>query len=353
MEAFKPFIAKAASGSSLSEHETKCAFDLIFEGAVTPAQLGGFLLALRARGETAEEIAGAVSALRQKMIRIVAPGGAIDIVGTGGDGQDTYNISTLAALITAACGVPVAKHGNRAASSKSGASDVLGALGVGLDLVPRELEACLREAGICFMFACAHHPAIRHAAGVRAQLGTRTVFNLIGPLANPASAEYQLLGVFSRDWCEPLAHVLRKLGSNRAWVVHGSDGLDEATTTGPTFVTELFKDEIRSFEIVPEDAGIPRAPLRSLAGGGPAHNAAALDAVLGGAKGAYRDIAVLNAAIALIVAGKAEDLKHGALLAAGAIDDGRAADTLARLVKMSNRAAVPQAAGALHAAKVL
>ena len=338
MDAFKPLIAKAATGSSLTEAEAKAAFELIFAGSVTEAQLGGFLMVLRTRGETVAEITGAVIAMRERMLRVAAPPGAIDIVGTGGDGHGTLNISTLAALITAACGVPVAKHGNRAASSKSGASDVLSALGVGLELAPHDVETCIKESGIGFMAARTHHLSMRHAALVRAELGTRTIFNLLGPLANPAGVKYQVLGVFAKAWLEPLARVLRNLGSKRVWLVHGSDGLDEATTTGPSFVTALDRGEIRSFEILPEDAGISRAALTDLAGGDPAANAAALRGVLGGAKNAYRDIAVLNAAIALIVAGKAEHLKHGAALAAAAIDDGRAAGTLAKLVKVSNRA---------------
>jgi anthranilate phosphoribosyltransferase len=342
MEAFRPLIAKLATGSGLTELEARTAFDLIFAGSVTPAQLGGFLMALRARGETVSELLGAVAALQQKMVRVAAPPGAIDIVGTGADGHGTYNISTLAALIVAACAVPVAKHGNRAASSKSGASDVLHALGVRTELAPADIEACIREAGIGFMAAQTHHAAMRHAAQVRAELGTRTIFNLIGPLANPARVEYQVIGVFSRAWLEPLAHVLLQLGSKRVWVLHGSDGLDEATTTGPTFVAELNDGAIRSFEILPEDAGISRASLASLTGGDPAANAAALHAVLSGAKNAYRDIAVFNAAIALIVAGKAVDLRHGAALAAAAVDDGRAADTLAKLVKVSNYASTSQ-----------
>ena len=351
MDAFKPLIAKVATGSSLTEVEAKAAFDLIFAGSVTPAQLGGFLLALRARGETIAEITGAAAALRARMLRVAAPPGAIDIVGTGGDGHGTRNISTLAALIAAACGVPVAKHGNRAASSRSGASDVLSALGVGLELTAWEIEACIKEAGIGFMAARAHHPAMRHAAPVRAELGTPTIFNLIGPLANPAGVKFQVLGVFARGWLEPLAQVLRNLGSKRVWLVHGSDGLDEATTTGPTFVTALEGGHIRSFQIAPEDAGISRASLADLAGGDPAANAAALRGVLGGAKNAYRDIAVLNAAVALVVARKADDLKHGAALAAAALDEGLAAETLAKLVQVSNRASPPPNGVAVAAAR--
>ncbi len=338
MDAFKPLIAKASAGPGLTEGEASTAFRLIFEGRVTPVQLAGFLMALKARGETVAELFGAVTAMRERMLRVTAPPGAIDIAGTGGDGHGTYNISTLAALIAAACGVPVAKHGNHAASSKSGASDVLHALGAGMALPPADIEACIREAGIGFMAARTHHVAMRHAAEVRAELGTRTIFNLIGPLANPAGVEYQVIGVFAREWLEPLAHVLRKLGAKRAWLLHGSDGLDEATTTGPTFAAALESGEIRSFEIVPEDAGIPRSSLADLIGGDPASNAAALHRVLGGAKNAYRDIAVFNAAIALLVAGKVKDLRHGAVLAAAAIDEGRAAGTLAKFIKASNRA---------------
>jgi len=352
MEAFKTLIAKVAAGASLTETESRCAFELIFAGEVTPAQLAAFLMALRLRGETIAEITGAVLALRENMLRVNAPPGAIDIVGTGGDGHGTLNISTLAALIVAACGVPVAKHGNRAASSKSGASDVLSALGVGVDLSAREAEACLREVGIGFLSARTHHPAMRHAASVRTELGTRTIFNLLGPLANPASVKCQLLGVFSKDWLLPLARVMRNLGAKRVWLVHGSDGLDEITTTGPTFVTALDRGEIRSFEVTPEDAGIRRGTLADLQGGDPFANAAALRDVLEGKRNPYRDIAVLNAAAALIVAGRAENLGQGAALAAAALDDGRAAETLSKLIKVSNKylgelddAAVPAAGG--------
>ncbi|WP_051335409.1 anthranilate phosphoribosyltransferase [Methylocapsa acidiphila] len=339
MDAFKPLIAKVATGSSLTESEAEAAFHHIFSGEVTPAQLGGFLLALRVRGETVEEISGAVMAMRAKMLAVEAPTGAIDIVGTGGDGHGTYNVSTLASLIVAACGVPVAKHGNRAASSRSGASDVLSALGVRTGLPPEEVAACVAEAGIGFMMAQTHHAAMRHVAPARAELGARTIFNLLGPLANPAGVKRQLLGVFAARWLEPLAQVLRRLGSERVWLIHGTDGLDEATTTGPSFVTALEGGAIRSFEITPEAAGLPRASLSDLIGGDPATNAAALKSVLDGARTPYRDIAVLNAAAALVVAEKAVDLREGAALASEAIDRGAAADTLAKLVKVSNRSA--------------
>lgn len=337
MESFKPLIAKVATGASLTQAEASAAFNDMLSGEVTPAQMGGFLMALRVRGETVEEITGAVSAMRAKMLKVDAPADAIDIVGTGGDGHGSYNVSTLASIIVAACGVPVAKHGNRAASSKSGSSDVLTALGVKIGLPAPAVAACIREAGVGFMMAQTHHAAMRHVGAARAELGTRTIFNLLGPLSNPAGVKRQLLGVFSAAWLEPLAQVLRNLGSERVWLVHGADGLDEVTTTGPTKVTALEDGQIRSFEISPEMAGLPRAQLADLKGGDADFNAAALRAVLDGAKNAYRDIAVFNAAAALVVAGKAKDLQEGARLAQKAIDDGAARDALAALVKASNR----------------
>jgi anthranilate phosphoribosyltransferase len=294
-------------------------------------------MALRVRGETVDEITGAASAMRAKMLRVNAPPGTIDIVGTGGDGSGSWNVSTLAAIITAAAGVPVAKHGNRAASSKSGASDVLTALGVAIGLQPPAIEACLREANIGFMMAPTHHAATRHVAPVRIEFGTRTIFNILGPLSNPASVKRQLAGVFSREWCAPMAEVLRNLGSEKVWVVHGSDGLDEITTTGPTFVAQLDKGKVETFEVTPEDAGLKRASPADLRGGDPAHNAQALHAVLDGAQTAYRDIALINAAGALLVAGKAANLKEGVALGAAAIESGKAKATLAKLVEVSNR----------------
>ena len=337
MDAFKPLIAKVATGASLTQAEAAAAFNDMLSGEVTPAQMGAFLMALRVRGESVEEITGAVSAMRAKMLRVAAPADAIDIVGTGGDGHGSYNVSTLAALIVAACGAPVAKHGNRAASSKSGSSDVLTALGVKIGLSAEAVSACIRDAGIGFMMAQTHHAAMRHVGSVRAELGTRTIFNLLGPLSNPAGVKRQLLGVFSAAWLEPLAQVLRNLGSERVWLVHGADGLDEVTTTGPTKVAALENGEIRTFEITPEMAGLRRAALADLKGGDADFNAAALRAVLAGEKNAYRDIAVINAAAALIVAGKATDLKDGAALAQQALDSGAARDVLAALVTASNR----------------
>jgi len=337
MDSFKPLLGKAATGASLTRAEAEMAFNDMLSGEVTPAQMGAFLMALRVRGETVEEITGAVRAMRAKMLVVKAPAEAIDIVGTGGDSSGSYNVSTLASIITAACGVPIAKHGNRAASSKSGASDVLSALGVAVGVTPAQVEACIRDAGIGFMAAPTHHAATRHVAPVRVELGTRTIFNILGPLSNPANVKRQLVGVFSRALLEPLAHVFLNLGSEKVWLVHGSDGLDEMTTTGATYVSALEDGKVSSFEVTPEEAGLSRANPADLKGGDPAHNAAALRAVLDGAKSAYRDIAVFNAAAALIVAGKADGLKHGAAIAAEAIDSGRARAVLERLVAVSNR----------------
>ncbi len=337
MEAFKPMLAKVATGASLTRAEAERAFDNMLSGEVTPAQMGAFLMALRVRGENVDEITGAVTAMRSKMLAVKAPAGAVDIVGTGGDGSGSYNVSTLASLITAACGVPVAKHGNRALSSKSGASDVLSALGVTVGVTPRQVEACIVEAGIGFMMAPTHHAATRHVAPARVELGTRTIFNILGPLSNPANVKRQLVGAFSRGLLEPMANVLKNLGSERVWLVHGSDGLDEMTTTGPTHVAELKDGAVRSFTVTPEEAGLPRATPADLRGGDPAHNAAALNAVLDGLKSPYRDIAVFNAAAALIVGGKAETLREGAAIAAGALDSGKAKATLAKLVEVSGK----------------
>ena len=336
MDGFKPILARIAAGERLPRGVAEEAFDTILSGDVTQAQIGAFLMGLRVRGETVEEITGAVASMRKRMARVEAPAGAIDIVGTGGDGQGTYNISTLAAIIVAACGVPVAKHGNRAASSRSGASDVLSALGVGVGLAPDHVGRCIREAGIGFMTAQAHHPAMRHVGGARAELGLRTIFNILGPLSNPAGVGRQLLGVPAPQWLETLAVVLKNLGSERVWVMHGSDGLDELTLTGSSRVVALEDGVIRAFDITPEEAGLPRADGAALRGGDPAHNAAALRAVLDGARNPYRDVAVLNAAAALVIAEVAGDLREGAERAAQALDDGRARATLDRLIAFSN-----------------
>jgi anthranilate phosphoribosyltransferase len=336
MDAFKPLIAKVAAGLPLSASEAEVAFSQILSGESTPAQTAGFLMALRVRGETVDEVTGAVKAMRGKMLAVPHVAGAIDVVGTGGDASGSWNVSTLAGLIVAACGVPVAKHGNRAASSKSGTADVLQALGVKIGLTPAEVSACVAKAGFAFMLAPAHHPAMRHVGPVRTELGTRTIFNLLGPLSNPAGVSRILLGVFAPSWQQPIAETLRDLGTEAAWVVHGSDGLDEITTTGPTHVVELKGGEIRSFEINPEDAGLPLSEPEALKGGEPGQNAAALTAVVDGAKNAYRDIAIFNAAAALLVAGKAVDLKDGARQAAAALDSGKVKAVLAAVVAASN-----------------
>jgi anthranilate phosphoribosyltransferase len=336
MDSFKPYLAKVATGASLTRDESRAAFNDLLSGEVTPAQGGAFLMALRVRGEALDEIVGAVAAMRGRMLRVDAPTNAIDIVGTGGDHSGSYNISTLASIIVSGCGVPVAKHGNRAASSRSGTADVLAALGVKLGLDPAGLQRCLSETKLCFMFAQAHHAAMRHVAPVRVELGTRTLFNLLGPLSNPAGVRRQLLGVFSEAWLDPLTHVLKELGSERVWAVHGSDGLDEITTTGPTHVTALENGTIRRFMLKPEDIGLPTAKPEDLKGSDPEHNAAQLRAVLDGARTAYRDVGLFNAAASLVVAGEAKDVRDGLDRASRALDSGAARDVLHRLVKVSN-----------------
>jgi anthranilate phosphoribosyltransferase len=298
--------------------------------------MGGLLMALRVRGETVDEITGAVTVMREKMLRVVAPPDAIDVVGTGGDASGSYNISTCAAFIVAGAGVPVAKHGNRALSSRSGAADVLGALGVALDLTPEGVARCIRDAGIGFMFAPAHHPAMKNVGPTRAELGTRTIFNLLGPLSNPAGVRRQMVGVFSRHWIEPLAQVLRNLGSESAWVVHGSDGLDEITTSGPTHVAALERGTVRTFTISPEDVGFAPVKPEALRGGDAEDNAQALSDVLRGKKGPYRDVAILNAAAGLIVAARAKDLEQAVALATKSVDSGEAEGRLDRLIRVSN-----------------
>ncbi|MCK8782359.1 anthranilate phosphoribosyltransferase [Rhizobium sp. NTR19] len=335
MADLKPLIARVANGESLSREEAQAAFDILMSGEATPSQIGGFLMALRVRGETVAELTGAVATMRAKMLPVEAPADAIDIVGTGGDGLGTYNISTLASLIVAGCKVPVAKHGNRALSSKSGTADTLSVLGVNLEIGPQLISRCIRQAGIGFMFASMHHAAMRHVGPSRVELGTRTIFNLLGPLSNPAGAKRQLLGVFSPRWLEPIAEVLRDLGSENVWVVHG-DGMDEITTTGITQVTALENGRIRSFELTPMDFGVQAASMDELKGGDGTANAAALRAVLAGARNAYRDISLCNAAASLVVAGKAETIMDGMTLAAQSLDSGQAAAALDRLVAVSN-----------------
>ncbi len=338
MDDIKGLLGKVADGNALSEQEAETAFDTIMSGDATPAQIGAFLMALRVRGETVDEITAAARIMRSKALHLQAPDGAMDVVGTGGDGGGTLNISTGAAIVVAGCGVPVAKHGNRALSSRCGAADVLGALGVNIDTDMSLIEKSMAEAGIGFMMAPRHHSATRHVAGPRVELATRTIFNILGPLSNPANVQRLLVGVFAADWVEPMAQVLGKLGAEKAWVVHGSDGLDELTTTGASSVAELKDGKVTSFEVSPEDAGLPRAAAADLKGGDAEYNAAAMRAMLAGDSGAFRDIVCYTAGAAMIVADRAADLKQGAALAAEAIDSGKAAAALQRMVEITNEA---------------
>ncbi|UZE47175.1 anthranilate phosphoribosyltransferase [Rhodopseudomonas sp. P2A-2r] len=336
MDNLRAIIGKVATGATLSRDESSAAFDSMMSGEATPSQMGGLLMALRVRGETVDEITGAVSAMRSKMLTVTAPAGAVDVVGTGGDGSGSVNVSTCASFIVAGAGVPVAKHGNRALSSKSGAADVLAALGIKIDITPEQVGRCIQQTGIGFMFAPTHHPAMKNVGPTRVELATRTIFNLLGPLSNPAGVTRQMVGVFSRQWVQPLAQVLKNLGSESAWVVHGSDGLDEITLTGPTFVAALENGNIRTFEVTPEEAGLPRAHGDALKGGDAQANAVALQSVLDGKPGAFRDVALLNAAAALIVAGKAKDLKEGVALGQKSLDSGAALQKMKHLVTVSN-----------------
>ncbi|MGN6410438.1 MAG: anthranilate phosphoribosyltransferase [Nitrobacter sp.] len=336
MDDLKALIGKVATGATLTREEAASAFDSMMSGEATPSQMGGLLMALRVRGETVDEITGAVAAMRSKMLGVTAPPDGVDVVGTGGDGSGSVNVSTCASFIVAGAGVPVAKHGNRALSSKSGAADCLAALGIKIDLTPEQVGRCVNEAGVGFMFAPTHHPAMKNVGPTRVELATRTIFNLLGPLSNPAGVKRQMVGVFSRKWVEPLAQVLKNLGSDSVWVVHGSDGLDEITLTGPTFVAALENGNIRTFEVTPDDAGLSRAGGDALKGGDAEANAASLRGVLEGRPGAFRDVALLNAAAALVVAGKAKDLKDGTALGAKSLDSGAAMDKLKRLIAISN-----------------
>ena len=335
----KPTLAILQEGRPLTSVEATAAFEIILSGAATPSQIGAFLAALRVRGETVDEIAAGVGVMRANALKVKVPTHVLDTCGTGGDGSGSYNISTAVAIVAAACGAYVAKHGNRALGSKSGSSEVLESLGVKLTLSPAALEQCINDVGIGFLFAPRHHAAMRHVGPTRQELGFRTIFNLLGPLSNPAGANRQLLGVFDKQWVEPLAQVLKKLGSERAWVVHGSDGMDELTTTGPSTVAELRKGEVTVFEVTPEDAGLERATPEDLAGGTPDENAAAMTALLDGETGAYRDIVLLNTAAALMVCNKADNLKEGAEMAALAIDDGGAKAVLGNLVATTQKLA--------------
>ena len=338
MMSLKPILARLALGETMTEREAEDAFGILMEGEATPAQIAGMLMAMRVRGETVAEMTGAVRAMRARMTAIDAPPNAIDLVGTGGDNIGTLNISTAAAFVAAGCGVPVAKHGNKALSSKSGASDVLGALGINLDLPIPALAEVLRKVGMVFLAAPRHHAALRHAAGPRVELGTRTIFNLLGPLTSPARVKRQMTGAFAPQWLRPMAETLARTGTEHAWLVHGQ-GLDELTLAGPSDVVEVKDGQIRAFTITPEDAGLPAAPVEALLGGTPAENAEALVALLQGVHGPYRDCVVLNAAAALVVAGETTELRTAAQRAARAIDDGAALAVLEHLRAATNPAA--------------
>ena len=335
MSALKPHIAKVAAGNTLSFEEAREAFDIIMSGDATPGQIGGFRMALRVRGEAVSEISGAVATMRDKMLRVEAPAGAVDIVGTGGDGSHSLNISTASAFVIAGAGVPVAKHGNRGLSSQTGSADVLTGLGIKIDLTPEAIGGCIARAGVGFMFAPSHHPAMKHVGPVRGELGTRTIFNLLGPLSNPAGVGRQMVGVFAPEWIVPVAEALKALGADHAWVAHG-DGYDEITTTGETDVAELVGGAIRTFRLTPEMVGLKRHTKQDLRGGDANYNAEALQKLLSGAPGAYRDTVLMNAGAGLVVAGKAATLEDGVKQAAASIDTGKAKAVLETLVKVSN-----------------
>lgn len=338
-DSLKPLIGTAAD-RPLSREEAETAFTILFEGEATPAQMGGFLMALRTRGETVDEYAAAAAVMRAKCNKVTAPAGAIDIVGTGGDGKGTLNISTATAFVVAGAGVPVAKHGNRNLSSKSGAADALTQMGVNVMVGPQIVEKALEKAGIAFMMAPMHHPAMAHVGPVRAELGTRTIFNILGPLTNPASVKRQLTGAFSADLIRPMAETLGRLGAERAWLVHGGDGTDELSISAPSQLAALEEDgSIREAEIHPEDAGLPVHPFEHILGGTPQENGRAFRALLDGAPGAYRDAVLLNAAAALVVAGRAADLRQGVEQARESLDSGAARTCIETLARITSEAA--------------
>lgn len=335
-KALVPFLKKVTDGESLDFEEARQAFEIIMSGGATHSQIAAFLTGLRMRGEVVDEISAAVKVIREKALPISAPAGAMDIVGTGGDGAGTLNISTTTALVVAACGVPIAKHGNRALSSKSGAADVLSELGINLDADFSVIEQSIREAGIGFMLAPRHHASFKHVGPVRVEMGVRTVFNILGPLCNPAGVKRYHIGVFAEEWVRPMAEVLARLGCEKAWVVHGADGLDELSTTGTNVVCEVNGDNIREFTLEPEEAGLTRASLEDLKGGDGKYNAGRLHALLAGEKDAYRDIVLLGAAASLLIADRVDGLKQGVALAAEAIDSGKAMQVLENLKQITN-----------------
>ncbi|MDB0052899.1 anthranilate phosphoribosyltransferase [Ascidiaceihabitans sp.] len=336
-DALKPLIDAAANGP-LTREQAQTAFGILFEGEATPSQIGGFLMALRTRGETVDEYAAAAAVMRAKCHAVSAPAGAMDIVGTGGDGKNTLNISTATAFVVAGAGVTVAKHGNRNLSSKSGASDALTQMGLNVMVGPEVVEKALNEAGIGFMMAPMHHPAIAHVMPTRAELGTRTIFNILGPLTNPAGVKRQLTGAFSRDLIRPMAETLGQLGSEKAWLVHGSDGTDELTITGVSWVSALENGQVTDFEINPEDAGLPIHPFEDIIGGTPEENARDFNALLDGVQNAYRDAVLLNSAAALVVADVATDLEQGVEMARTSIDSGAARDKITAVARITQEA---------------
>ncbi len=337
-DTLKPLLDAAANGP-LTREQARTAFDILFEGEATPSQIGGLLMALRTRGETVDEYAAAAAAMRAKCNKVRAPEGAMDIVGTGGDGKGTLNISTATAFVVAGAGVIVAKHGNRNLSSKSGAADALGQMGIKVMVGAPVVERALHEAGIGFMMAAMHHPAIAHVMPTRSELGTRTIFNILGPLTNPAGVKRQLTGAFSRDLIRPMAETLRALGSERAWLVHGSDGTDELTITGISWVSALAPEgTISDFELHPEMAGLPVHPFEEILGGTPEENTVHFNALLDGAQSAYRDAVLLNSAAALVVADAAPDLKTGVEMARASIDSGAARAKITAVAQITQAA---------------
>lgn len=336
MSTIQDFIRKVSDGETLSRDEAAAAFELLMSGEANEAQVAGFLMALRMRGETVDEITGAAGVMRAKATGVPAPEGSVDTCGTGGDASGTFNISTCSAFVVAGAGIPVAKHGNKSISSKSGSADVLAALGVKLDVSPETVSRSIDEAGIGFMFAPAHHSAMKHVGPARAALGVRTIFNLLGPLANPAGAKRQVIGVFDRAWLRPIAEVLQNLGSEALWVVHGEDGLDELTTTGKSHVVSLKDGVITEFTVHPEDMNLTTVAPALLKGGEADENARAIEAVLDGERGPFRDIVLMNAGAALLVGGLVDELGDGVALAGAAIDEGKAKAALKRLVEVTN-----------------
>lgn len=332
----KPFLAKVSEHQALTFDEATSAFEIIMSGRASPSQIAGFLVALRMRGENIDEISAAVNVIRSKAIPIKAPANAIDIVGTGGTGSGKLNISTASAIVVAGCGIPVAKHGNRASSSKSGTADVFACLGINIDADMALIEKSIAEANIGFMMAPRHHESFKYVGPVRVEMGIRTIFNILGPLCNPAGVKRNLLGVYSKQWVRPMAEVLARLGCEKAWVVHGADGLDELSTTGVNFVCEVDGGKVREFEVSPEDAGLPLASLEDLKGADPVYNAERLRSLLQGKKDPYRDIVLFNAAAALLISNKVDNLKQGVSIAAEVIDSGKARETLEHLSQISN-----------------